>query len=77
MTTTGRTVRRGRPTSALGDVNGARYGGPKGSSSSAMNVLVAITTMAMLRDPLPFEEKKSASPPPLLLGLVALLRLVL
>lgn len=46
MLTTSRTVRRGRPTSALGDVNGAKYGGgPRGSRSNAMNVLITVTTL--------------------------------
>lgn len=42
-----------------------------------MNVLVIVTAMTMVGDPLPFEEKEGASPPPLLLlALVGFLRLV-
>jgi len=42
-----------------------------------MNVLVNVTAMTMVGDPLPFEEKEGGSPPPLLLlALVGFLRLV-
>lgn len=41
-----------------------------------MNVLVITAMTMVVGDPLPFEEEKGASPPPLLLGFVTLPRLV-